>query len=68
MAIQVDADPLQALELVADRLGLALHPLGPGQRLLIYSRNGGYKYYEVQDWAGGRISREDALKLMEVKT
>ena len=56
---------LIGLEAMAERDGQGVKVLGPGQRLLVKHTNQGYTYHEAQGSSGGRITRQEALGLLQ---
>ena len=60
---------LKALELQAERDEMAFRDLSLCSRVVVYCRNGGFRYYDVElgdgRASGGVVSRTAALKLLE---
>lgn len=56
---------LIGLEAAAERDGQGVKNLGPGQRLLVNRTDRGYTYHEAQGSSGGRITRAEALGLLQ---
>lgn len=57
---------LIGLEAMAERDGQGIKDLGPGnQRLLVNRTDRGFTYHEAQGSSGGRITRQEALGLLQ---
>ena len=60
------ARQLIGLEAMAERDGQGVKVLGPlGHRLIVNHTDRGYTYHEAQGSSGGRITRQEALGLLQ---